>query len=259
MSVAPSSISLLAAFSGGVASFSSPCVLPLVPAYLSIVAGLDVTHAGAAVVAGGDRGPSAPVITSPTTRQGLGRLTRDTGLFILGFATVFILLGLSASALGRAVIHQQGLLTRISGLVIVIMALFMFATLLSRAPGLYREWRPHPRLARLGPFAAPVAGAAFAFGWTPCVGPILASVLALSTQQGHVASAAILLSVYSLGLGVPFLAVAVFFDRVRGPLAWLRRHGRGVTVLSASVLLLLGFLLVQDRLSLVTTLVQRVS
>lgn len=255
--MALSNVSLLAAFAGGVASFSSPCVLPLVPAYLSIVAGLDVTRSGAVVVEQYVDGVTTPVTTRTATRRGLGRITRDTGLFILGFATVFVLLGLSASALGQTVIHQQGLLTRMSGLVIVVMALFMFATLLSRSPGLYREWRPHPHLARLGPFAAPIAGAAFAFGWTPCVGPILASVLALSTQQGHLASAAVLLSVYSLGLGAPFLAVAVFFDRVRGPLAWLRRHGRAVTVVSASVLLLLGFLLIQDRLSLVTSLVQR--
>jgi len=249
-----SGVGLLAAFAGGVASFSSPCVLPLVPAYLSIVAGLDVTR------------PSAPPIDSPTTStqvltrrpRGLGRVTRDTALFVAGFGTVFVLLGLSTSAVGRAVVHQQGLLTRISGLVIVAMSLFMFATLMSRSPGLFREWRPHPSLVRLGPFAAPVAGAAFAFGWTPCVGPILASVLALSAQQGHVGSAAILLSVYSLGLGAPFLLVAVLFERVRGPLAWLRRHGRSVTVVSASALGAMGFLLVSDRLSLITTIFQRV-
>ncbi len=248
-----SNVSLIAAFAGGVASFSSPCVLPLVPAYLSIVAGLDITrvsdgaHAEASV--GG-------VIASAPPRRRLGRLTRDTGLFVVGFGTVFVLLGLSASALGQTIVREQALLTRVSGVVIVVMSLFLFATLMSASPGLYREWRAHPRLARLGPFAPPVAGAAFAFGWTPCVGPILASVLALSAQQGHAASAAVLLSVYSLGLGAPFLVVALFFDRVRGPLAWLRRHGHAVTVVSASVLLVLGFLLILDRLSLVTSLVQ---
>jgi len=178
-------------------------------------------------------------------------------LFVLGFGTVFVLLGLSASALGRSVVRQQTLLIRVSGLVIVVMSLFMFATLLTNSPGLYREWRAHPRLGRLGPFAAPVAGAAFAFGWTPCVGPILASVLALSSQQDRVGSAAVLLSVYSLGLGAPFLAVALFFDRLRAPLAWLRHHGRAVTVLSASMLMVLGYLLILDRLSLVTSIAQR--
>lgn len=243
--MALSSVSLIAAFAGGVASFASPCVLPLVPAYLSIVAGLDATRVRAA-----GEGTSA----TPTRTR--GRLTRDTALFIGGFATVFIVLGLSASALGRAIIHRQDLLTRVSGVVVVAMSLFLFATLLSNSPGVYREWRAHPRLARLGPFGAPMAGAAFAFGWTPCVGPILASVLALSTQQGHETSAAILLAVYSFGLGTPFLVVALFFERVRGPLAWLRRHGRAVTVTSASMLLVLGFLLILDRLAAITTLVQ---
>jgi cytochrome c-type biogenesis protein len=123
---------------------------------------------------------------------------------------------------------------------------------------LYGEWKLHPRLARLGPFAAPIAGAAFAFGWTPCVGPILASVLALSADQGHVAQGAFLLAVYSLGLGVPFLAVAIFFDRVRAPLAWLRRHSATVTAVSATLLLLMGVLLVLDRLSWLTTQFERI-
>ena len=250
-----SNVSVFAAFAGGVASFSSPCVLPLVPAYLSIVTGLDVTNSRDAVNDDHANNPGSSLRTA--ARRGHGRVVRDTGLFVIGFASVFVLLGLSANALGQTVIHQQALLTRISGLVIILMALFMFATLVSRSPGLYREWRPHPQLARLGPFTAPVAGAAFAFGWTPCVGPVLASVLALSTQQGHGASAAVLLSVYSLGLGAPFLVVAIFFDRVRGPLAWLRRHGRGVTIFSASLLLMLGFLLIEDRLSLITSLAQR--
>ncbi len=241
-------ISLVTAFAGGVASFASPCVLPLVPAYLAIVGGLDVAlpanTGGATMVA--------------THRRHLGRLTRDTLLFVVGFGAVFVVLGLSASAIGRAVIQQQALLTRLAGVLIEAMALFLAGTVVLRTPSMYREWRPHPQLARLGPFAAPVAGAAFAFGWTPCVGPILASVLALSAQQGHTGSAAILLSVYSLGLGAPFLAVAVFFDRLQRPMTWLKRHGSAVTIVSATVLGMLGILLVLDRLAWVTTLFQRI-
>lgn len=258
-------VSLVAAFVGGVASFSSPCVLPLVPAYLSLVGGLDLTRHGtqsvpeATIIATPLMSPS-PALERPRTRgPGLGALTRDTALFVAGFGSVFVLLGLSASALGRAVVHEQTVLIRLSGVVVVTMALFLLGTLFLRTPGLYREWRLHPRLARLGPFAAPLAGAAFAFGWTPCVGPILASILALSAAQGHVASGALLLGVYSLGLGTPFLVVAVFFDRVRGPLAWLRRHGSGVTAVSATALGAMGVLLVLDRLALLTTLVERVT
>jgi len=264
-----SGVSLVAAFAGGVASFSSPCVLPLVPAYLSIVGGLDVTRRAegsrdvGTVSPPGSALPGDALAAAMSRRAGsaraLGAVTRDTALFVAGFGSVFVLLGLSASALGRAVVHQQGTLTRVSGVVVVAMALFLLGTLVVQRPGLYREWRIHPRLARLGPFAAPVAGAAFAFGWTPCVGPILASVLALSAQQGHVASGALLLAVYSLGLGAPFLAVAVLFDRLAAPLAWLRRHGTAVTATSAVVLGAMGVLLVLDRLAWVTTLVQRVA
>ncbi len=237
-------VSLVAAFAGGVASFASPCVLPLVPAYLAIIGGLDARPVSA-------NGPVAAV-----TGRRFGALARDTVLFVLGFGFVFVVLGLSASAVGRAVIHQQAVLTRVSGIVIVAMALFLAGTVLLTTPSLYREWRAHPQLARLGPFAAPLAGAAFAFGWTPCVGPILASVLALSTQQGHTAAAIVLLSVYSLGLGAPFIAVALFVERLQRPMGWLKRHGTGVTLVSAFALAALGFLLILDRLAWITTLAQ---
>jgi cytochrome c-type biogenesis protein len=250
-------VSLVAAFAGGVASFSSPCVLPLVPAYLSIVGGLDLARVESSVDADG-------IAIRPTARRRgnagsrrLGAVTRDTSLFVAGFSSVFTLLGLSANALGRAIVHDQAVLTKVSGVLIVAMALFLFATLVLRTPGLYREWRPHPRLARLGPLAAPVAGAAFAFGWTPCVGPVLASVLALSAEQGHAGAGALLLATYSLGLGTPFLLVGVFFDRVSWPLEWLRRHGSTVTALSASALGVLGVLLILDRLAWITTLFQK--
>lgn len=262
---------LAVAFAAGVASFSSPCVLPLVPAYLSVVGALDVTRRQAPPEPGAAPPSAAPAAAASVTApggpgtggwrpagRGLGAVTRDTGLFVAGFGTVFVLLGLSASALGRAVISEQPLLIRISGVVVVAMAVFLAGTLFAGTPGLYREWRPHPRLDRLGPLAAPVAGAAFAFGWTPCVGPVLASVLALSATQGHLAHGALLLACYSLGLGAPFLAVAVLFDRVRPLLAWLRRHGSGVTAVSAAALGVMGVLLVLDRLAWLITLAQHV-
>lgn len=245
-------VSVAAAFVAGVASFSSPCVLPLVPAYLSVIAGLDVTGSAA------QSGYAGPGVGLAAGRR-VGAATMNASLFVAGFGTVFVLLGLSASSVGRAVLHDHDVLTRTSGVLVVVMALFLAGTAFLSAPGLYQEWRLHPRLARFGPFAAPIAGAAFAFGWTPCVGPILTSVLALSAQQGHVGQGAALLGVYSLGLGTPFLAVAVFFERARRPLGWLRRHGRGVTLLSASGLGAMGVLLVLDRLAWVTTFVQQAS
>ncbi|HMC79681.1 MAG TPA: cytochrome c biogenesis protein CcdA, partial [Acidimicrobiia bacterium] len=152
--MATENVSYLAALGGGVVSFLSPCVLPLVPAYLSVITGLDVAE-----VKEGDR-------------RHLPRIAWHTGLFIAGFSVVFVLLGLTATALGRSALRNQVLITRLSGVLIVAMALYMLGSLVLRAPGLYQERRWHPNLSRFGPFAAPVAGVAFGFGWTPCIGPV---------------------------------------------------------------------------------------
>lgn len=232
------SVSYVAAFGGGVVSFLSPCVLPLVPAYLSIVTGLDVT----APRGGG--------------RRHLARVARDTGLFILGFGAVFVLLGLSATSIGRALFRNQVALTRLSGLVVLVMALFILGSLLLRAPWLYQEKRFHPDLSRYGPLAAPVAGVAFGFGWTPCIGPVLTSILALAASRGGVGEGAALLAVYSTGLGVPFLVTGLAFSRVAGALALVKRHFTAVTVASAGSLAFFGALLVLDKLVWMTARLQ---
>lgn len=230
-----SDVGYVAAFGGGLVSFASPCVLPLVPAYLSMVTGLDVAQLQAG------------------ERRHFGRIARDTGLFILGFGTVFVVLGFGTSAFGGAVFRNQILLTRISGLVVVAMALFLVGSLVTRAPWLYREFRFHPSPSRLGPFAAPVTGVAFGFGWTPCIGPVYASVLAVASQSGHAARAAALLTCYSLGLGVPFLAAGLALGRLGGALAWVKRHTAQITIASAAILGVLGVLLVFNELTRVTS------
>lgn len=231
------SATYVAAFGGGVVSFLSPCVLPIVPAYLSLITGLDVT--------------------SPSGGRGqLVRVARDTGLFIAGFSTVFILLGLSATTIGRAVFQNQLILTRVSGLVVIAMALFLLASLVARAPWLYQERRFHPDLSRFGRFAAPVAGAAFGLGWTPCIGPVLGSVLAVAATRGEAARGATLLAVYSAGLGVPFLVTGLAFSRLSGAFGWVKRHFTAITAASATSLAFFGVLLTFNRLVWVTTQLQ---
>jgi cytochrome c-type biogenesis protein len=230
-----SAVGYLAAFGGGFVSFVSPCVLPLVPAYVSMVTGLDVAE----LRAGDDRYR--------------GRIVRDTGLFVLGFGTVFVVLGLGAGAFGGAVFRNQLLLTRISGLAVVAMALFLAGSLVLRAPWLYQELRFHPSPSRLGPLAAPVTGAAFGFGWTPCIGPVLGSVLAFAGNGGHAAHAAALLAVYSLGLGLPFLVVGLALGRLEGALSLVKRHTTAITLASATILGVLGMLLAFNQLTRVTT------
>ncbi|MGD9798170.1 MAG: cytochrome c biogenesis CcdA family protein [Microbacteriaceae bacterium] len=231
------SVSYVAAFGGGLVSFLSPCVLPLVPAYLSIITGLDVTEPG-------------------DVRHRWVKVARDTGLFILGFGSVFVLLGLSATSIGRVLFRNQVVLTRVSGLVVVAMALFILGSLVLRSPWLYQEKRFHPDLSRFGPFAAPVAGVAFGFGWTPCIGPVLTSILALAASGGDAGQGAALLAVYSAGLGVPFLATGLAFSRLAGALAWVKRHFTAVTVASAGSLAFFGVLLVLDRLVWMTARLQ---
>jgi len=233
-----SPITYVAAFGGGLVSFLSPCVLPIVPGYLSLVTGLDLAELQAG------------------ERRHLARIARDTALFVLGFGTVFVLLGLSATTVGRLVFRNQLLLTRVSGALVLAMALFMLGSLYVRAPWLYQEKRFHPTLSRFGPLAPPVAGAAFGFGWTPCIGPVLGSILAVAAAQGRAWAGASLLAAYSLGLGVPFLVTGLALGRLAGAFAFFKRHLTGMVLGSAVSLAFFGGLLVLNRLVWVTARLQ---
>src|SRR5207248_2228713 len=232
-------VSYLAAFGGGVASFAPPCALPIVPAYLSAITGLAV----------------AEVRSGPPHH--LGRIARDTTLFVAGFSAVFILLGLSATAVGQALFRNHLLLTRLSGVAVLTMALLLIGSLALgsgaglpgrlRAPWMYAEARFHPSPSRFGPFAAPIAGAAFGFGWTPCLGPVLGAILNLALLEGSPGRAAFLMAFYSLGLGVPFLAAGLAFGRLSRLFTWVKQHFQGITVASASVLGAFGVILILNR------------
>jgi len=222
---------LAVAFFGGVISFASPCVLPIVPGFLTIITGLD--------------------ITSETKGQSLS-IARDTGLFILGFGVVFVALGAGASTFGSVLFQNQRLLAQISGALILAMALYLLGSLFLKAPWLYQEKRFHPQLRKYGPFAAPIAGVAFGFGWTPCIGPVLTAVLALAATQDTAGQGAALLAAYTVGLGLPFLITALAFGRVAGAFKWVKQHLRGVTIGAASLMGAFGILLLSNRLTDIT-------
>jgi len=227
-------IGLLVAFGGGLISFASPCVLPIVPGFLTLITGLD--------------------ITSEEARRGRTRaILRDTGLFVLGFSVVFVLLGVTATSVGRALFRNQTLLGRVSGALVLAMALYLLGSLVVRSPRLYQERRFHPRLSKLGPYAAPVGGVAFGFGWTPCIGPVLTSVLAIAATAERVGEGALLLAVYSLGLAVPFFVTALAFNRLAGAFGWVRRHLQGITVAAGLSMAVFGVLLIFDQLTWVTS------
>lgn len=234
-------VNVLVAFGGGIISFASPCVLPVVPLYLSLITGLSVGELGER-----DADP-----------RRLGRIAVHTGLFVVGFGTVFVLLGLVFTTAGHALFVNQHTLTRVGGALVLVMALYLAGSQLLMLPGLYREVRFHPHLERLGPVAAPVAGAAFGLGWTPCIGPVLGAVLGVAATR-DTTRAAMLLVAYSLGLGVPFLVVGLGLGRLTRPLEWVKRHSRAITLLSAAVLAAFGVLLVLNRFELLTARLQDV-
>ena len=215
-------VGVLAAFAAGLASFLSPCVLPLVPAYVSFLARL----AG-----------------SSPDRSGASRwLVVPAALFVLGFSAVFVVLGSSASAAGQLLVPYKAVIGRVAGLIVI--AFGVLALGVVRVPWMYREFRMDPAASkRFGLWGAPLMGAAFGFGWTPCVGPILGSILLLAGSGTSVAAGAGLLVAYSAGLGVPFILFAVFLERLTPLLRWLERHSRAVSIVSGAVLIAFGLLL----------------
>jgi cytochrome c-type biogenesis protein len=214
-------ITIAAAFLAGVASFLSPCVLPLVPPYLVYLAGTTLERlAGAEPV----RIVRRDVVAA-------------AGLFVLGFSTVFVALGASASVIGALVRAYSDKLATVAGVAIIIMGLHFLG--LTRIDLLMREKRitmPRP----VGLWGAYAMGLAFAFGWTPCIGPILAAILAVAASQSTVAEGAGLLAVYSLGLGVPFMLAAVAIEPFAGFIALFRVHLGKMEKVMGALLVLTG-------------------
>jgi cytochrome c-type biogenesis protein len=182
----------------------------------------------------------------------LVRIAVNTGLFVAGFTLVFTLFFLATTTVSDSLAQNQETLTRFAGFLVFLMALYLAGSQLLAAPGLYREVRFHPHLERFGPFAAPIAGAAFGLGWSPCLGPVLASITAVAASQGETARGAMLLIAYSLGLGVPLLVCGLALGRMTQVLGWFRRHSRAITLASAAVLAMFGIVLMLDRLTWVT-------
>lgn len=218
---------LLAAFAVGFVSFVSPCVLPLVPGYLSAVSGVSLSDI-----------------------QSNRRVTHVLGpavVFCLTFTIVFVALGMTATGLGSTLSDSRGTLDKVAGAVIVAFGVFMLLTpFVSR---INREWRPEALISRAGSGGPFVAGAAFAFAWTPCVGPTLGAILSAAATRDTLSSGAVLLLFYSLGLAVPFLLSAVAFTRATHTFRWLRDHYLVVTALSGAVLIVMGVLMFTGELT----------
>jgi cytochrome c-type biogenesis protein len=213
-------IGVLAAFAAGLVSFLSPCVLPLVPGYISAVTGVAYTD---------------------LEQAGWRRVLVPSLLFVASFSAIFILLGLSATALGSLLVDNQLTLEKVAAAMMIAMGLLFVAA--PFIPRLNREWHLDAFMARAGQGGPMVAGAAFAIAWTPCIGPTLSAILTAAAASGSESRGASLLAVYSAGLGIPFLLTAIAVGRMTEAFAVVKRHYGIVIGIGGAVLIVTGILI----------------
>lgn len=227
-------VSLGGASLAGLLSFVSPCVLPIVPPYLAWLAGMGFEELKA-------------------DGQGVARRGRLLGAavaFVLGFTTVFVALGATASVLGRAIAQYFDVLSVVAGSIIIVMGLHFLRVF--RLALLYRDARIQVAHRPAGMLGAYVIGLAFAFGWTPCVGPVLAAILFIAGSEGTAAQGALLLAAYSLGIGIPFLLAALFAGRFLAWAARFRRHMRKAEMATGGLLIVTGLLFVTGQMATIS-------
>jgi cytochrome c-type biogenesis protein len=232
-------LGLAVAFTAGVLSFLSPCVLPLVPSYASYITGMSLDDL--------------------VDARGTPRVQRTVlvhgGLFVLGFSAVFITLGASATFIG-AFLHAYSVwVGRVGGVILIVFGLYLLGLL--RLPGAEREWRVHLANKPVGFLGTFVVGVAFGAGWTPCIGPVLGGILTMAATSGSLGSGVALLAVYSLGLAIPFMLAALLLDRFLGTFARFRHWLPWISRASGVLLLVMGILLVTGTFTVLSGILAR--
>jgi cytochrome c-type biogenesis protein len=227
-------ITLIAAFVAGFLSFISPCVLPLIPGYVSFVSGVSLEEMRA--------GATAPA----ASRR---RVLISSIFFVIGFSIVFILLGATATVVGKFLLTRLPILEKVAGTLLIILGLHMMGVF--RIPFLESDTRVHVNRKPAGPIGALFVGLAFAFGWTPCIGPILTPIMTLAATRDTVWEGVRLLTVYSMGLGVPFLLTAVAINHFLAASARIRRHYRAIELISGALIIGVGLLLYTGQLTVI--------
>ncbi|GAA4931502.1 cytochrome c biogenesis protein CcdA [Streptomonospora halophila] len=248
------------ALAAGLVSFLSPCVLPLVPGYLSYVTGLSGADIAArrraraaARTAGGDPAaePEAEPVDAVLQRR-RGTMLAGSLLFIAGFSAVFVAVGVFVGGVGGLLLDYAEPITRVLGAVTVLLGLMFMGAV----PGLNREIRIH-RVPGAGLAGAPLLGVVFGLGWTPCIGPTLAAVQTLAFTEGSAGRGALLSLVYCLGLGLPFVAASLLYRRALGAFERVKRHYRAITVAGGAMLVAVGLLLATGLWTDITAFMQR--
>lgn len=225
-----SNIGLLTAFVAGIISFLSPCVLPLVPGYVSYIAGRSAAGR-----------PEGPAMALRLPAVGL------SVCFVLGFSTIFVLLGASATALGQLLLSYRYELNIVGGAIVIAFGLIMLGMV--HLSWLQRDIRFHAAIPGGRPVSAYILGLAFGFGWTPCIGPILGAILTVSAASASVAGGTALLAIYSLGLGVPFVLAAMFTNGLAARLKAIRHLGQILQLIAGGIMIILGIAMITGRLS----------
>ncbi len=224
-------VNIITAFTAGLFSFISPCVLPLVPAYLSYISGV-----------------SLDAMKGKSEEEGIGRkVVINTLLFILGFTIVFCTLGATASFIGQYLILYKSNINIVGGILIIVLGLHLAGVY--RIKWLDYEKRIHVKEKPLGMLGSLLVGAAFAFGWTPCIGPILSGILLIAADQKTIADGIFLLVVYSLGLGVPFLLTGIGLNYAISVFKIIKKHYRGIELASGVLLIFIGVLVATNQFS----------
>jgi cytochrome c-type biogenesis protein len=222
-----SNATVFAAFAVGFVSFISPCVLPLVPGYLSAISGISFAELR--------EGQERAKVLGPAL------------IFCISFTVMFVALGMGATGIGNWLGEHRVTLRHVSGIVIAAMGVLFIATMF--IPRLNREWRPDALMQRASTGGPVIAGLAFAVAWLPCTGPTLAAILTAASNEGTVAKGGVLLAFYSAGLAVPFILSALAFARVTGIFRFFRDHYSVITVVSGVILVVMGVLLYTDQLA----------
>ncbi|HUI29988.1 MAG TPA: cytochrome c biogenesis protein CcdA [Candidatus Acidoferrales bacterium] len=223
-------VNILTAFLFGIISFISPCVLPIVPGYLSFISGYSFDE-------------------MVTRSELFKKVTLNSVFFVLGFSVVFVALGASATAIGQLLVQKLNLFSKIAGAIIIVFGLHMIGLFRIKFLNYEKRFHTAKKIGLLGSF---VAGLAFAFGWTPCIGPVLAAILAIAAQQDTIGKGVILLSAYSLGLGVPFLATSLSINAFLRFFRRFSKYIRWVEVTGGILLVLVGILIMTNNLTVLS-------
>ena len=229
-------VSFFGALIAGFVSFISPCVLPLIPGYLSFISGVAVDK----------------LHDAQSKKDNLKKVLRSSIFFVLGFSTVFVALGASATFLGQFLSKHIVLFNKVAGVLIFLFGVHM--TGIFKFSFLNYEKRFHSGAKPLSSLGAYVVGLAFAFGWTPCIGPILAAILTLAANEHSVTKGVLLLGTYSAGLGIPFLLSGIFFNVFLGFFGWIKKHFHTIEIISGILLMAVGALVFTGYLQQLSTL-----